>query len=71
MTKVFIVTKKENGAKYAYTSLAAVFLVHTKDELGVSKPTLDRFDFDTSKYENRNVIIEKFLALSTVEARMI
>lgn len=69
MTKVFILTFKETGTKYAYTSLVAIFLMHAKESLGVSKSKLDKFDFDVSNFENNKVVIEKMLALSTHEAR--
>lgn len=69
MTKVFILTFKETGARHSYTSLTALCLLHTQEQLGISKSTLDRFEFDIANYVNEKVIIEKFNALSTAEAR--
>lgn len=71
MTKVFILTFKETGTKYAYTSLAAIFILHDRNVLGVSRSTLEKYDFSIANYENEKVMIEKMNALSTVEARNI
>lgn len=55
-----------NEHKY-YGSLAAIFL--DNKYLGVSKFTLDRFDFEKSHYENEICIIRKGFMLSTGDVR--
>lgn len=69
MTKVFLLTLKDIGARYAYTSLSAIFILHDRSVLGVSRSTLEKYDFGVADYENEKIIIEKMNALSTVEAR--
>lgn len=59
MTKVFVLRLKETGAKYAYTSLAAIFILHDRNVLGVSRSTLEKYDFGIADYENGKIIIEK------------
>lgn len=54
--KIFIVTFKD-GRKRAYTTLAAVYEENTKEELGVSKFTLNRYDFSIA-YETEKCTIE-------------
>lgn len=48
----------DDGRKRGYTTLAALFEDNTKEELGVSKFTLDRFDFYLMNYENSKCTIE-------------
>lgn len=57
--KGYIVTYK-NGCRKGYTSLAAIYAENTKEELGVSKFTLDRFDFSNTPFINEKCIIEMF-----------
>lgn len=57
--------KSANEHKY-YGSLAAVFLDNTN--LGVSKYTLDRYDF-TTPFENEICIIRKSQMLSTGDVK--
>lgn len=52
MTKVFLLTLKDIGARYAYTSLAAIFILHDRSVLGVSRSTLEKYDFGVADYEN-------------------
>ena len=55
--KGFILTYRD-GRKRGYTTLAALFEDNTKEKLGVSKFTLDRFDFYSHDYENEKCTIE-------------
>ena len=63
MRKIFhLETKADNSHKY-YGSLSA--LCSENPELGISKFTLDRFDFDTSNFENAICIIRKSVMKTT------
>lgn len=63
MRKIFhLETKADNSHKY-YGSLSA--LVSENPELGISKFTLDRFNFDASNFENAICIIRKSVMKST------
>lgn len=55
--KGFILRYKD-GTKKGYTTLSAIYEDNTKEELGVSKYTLDRYDFSTCEYENDKCTIE-------------
>jgi hypothetical protein len=57
MMKCFILAYK-NGNKKGYTTLSALFEDNSKEDLGVSKHTLYRFDFASKKYENERCVIE-------------
>jgi hypothetical protein len=54
--------KSDNSHRY-YGSLSA--LCNDNEDLGVSKFTLDRFDFDSSDFENANYIIRKSVMKTT------
>ena len=54
--------KSDNSHKY-YGSLSA--LCNDNADLGVSKFTLDRFDFDATYFENENCIIRKSVMKTT------
>lgn len=54
--------KSENSHKY-YGSLSA--LCNDNADLGVSKFTLDRFDFESGEFENANFIIRKSVMKTT------
>lgn len=63
MRKIFhLEIKVDNSHKY-YGSLSA--LCSENPELGISKFTLDRFDFDTSNFENTICIIRKSVMKTT------
>ena len=63
MRKIFhLETKADNSHKY-YGSLFA--LCSENPELGISKFTLDRFDFDTSNFENAICVIRKSVMKTT------
>ena len=61
MRRVFHVKFKATGEHKYYGSLAAVFL--DNNNLGVSKYTLDRYDFSIP-FENETCIIRKDYVLS-------
>ena len=54
--------KSDNSHKY-YGSLSA--LCNDNADLGVSKFTLDRFDFESGEFENANFIIRKSVMKTT------
>ena len=54
--------KSDNSHKY-YGSLSA--LCNDNADLGVSKFTLDRFDFDANYFENEKCIIRKSVMKTT------
>ena len=56
MRKIFHLTKKEDASQCYYSTLVA--LVRDNHNLGVSKATLDRFDF-SKPFENSKIIIIK------------
>ena len=63
MRKIFhLEIKADNSHKY-YGSLSA--LCSENPELGISKFTLDRFDFDNSNFENGICIIRKSVMKTT------
>lgn len=63
MRKIFhLETKADNSHKY-YGSLSSLCSENTY--LGISKFTLDRFDFDTSNFENSICIIRKSVMKTT------
>ena len=63
MRKIFhLEIKADNFHKY-YGSLSA--LCSENSDLGISKFTLDRFDFDTSNFENAICIIRKSVMKTT------
>lgn len=63
MRKIFhLETKADNSHKY-YGSLSA--LCSENPDLGISKFTLDRFDFDASNFENAICIIRKSVMKTT------
>ena len=63
MRKIFhLEIKADNSHKY-YGSLSA--LCSENPNLGVSKFTLDRFDFDASNFENAICIIRKSVMKTT------
>ena len=63
MRKIFhLETKSDNSHRY-YGSLSA--LCSENPDLGISKFTLDRFDFDASNFENAICIIRKSVMKTT------
>lgn len=63
MRKIFhLETKADNSHRY-YGSLSA--LCYENPDLGISKFTLDRFDFDASNFENAICIIRKSVMKTT------
>jgi hypothetical protein len=56
MRKLFHLEIKSEGRHKYYGSLSALC---SENELGVSKFTLDRFDFDANQFENETCIIRK------------
>lgn len=63
MRRLFHVqNKSENSHKY-YGSLSA--LCNDNRNLGISKFTLDRFDFESGDFENENFIIRKSVMKTT------
>jgi hypothetical protein len=57
MKKIYHIENKQNSSHKYYGSLSALFLDNIN--LGVSRSTLDRFDFTENYFENKNVIIRK------------
>ncbi|MBK8775582.1 MAG: hypothetical protein IPM10_12385 [Chitinophagaceae bacterium] len=64
--RLFHLAIKASGEHKYYGSLAAIFL--DNKDLGVSKFTLDRFDF-SEPFENEKVIIRKSWVLSAGDIR--
>lgn len=52
-----------------YSSLTALCEDNTSDQLGISKATLDRYDFDNYLYVSSRVIISKSKPLSAGDVR--
>lgn len=55
--KGYILTFK-GGEKKGYTTLSALYEENSKESLGVSKFTLNRFDFSCKYFENEKCTIE-------------
>jgi len=66
MRRIFHLELKAGEHKY-YGSLAAVFL--DNKNLGVSKYTLDRYDFEEKPFENETCIIRKGFVMSAGDIR--
>lgn len=64
--RLFHLELKATSEHKYYGSLAAIFLDNT--DLGVSKFTLDRYDF-SQPFENERCIIRKYFVLSTGDIR--
>ena len=63
MRRIFhLQNKSDNSHKY-YGSLSA--LCNDNADLGVSKFTLDRFDFESGDFENANFVIRKSVMKTT------
>lgn len=56
--KVFVIIFNKPLKVEVYSSLAAVIEAHGPDELGVSRSTLDKWNFDF-KYVNSKVVVSK------------
>lgn len=65
--RLFHLTLKAIQEHKYYGSLAAIFL--DNKNLGVSKFTLDRYDFEEKPFENESCIIRKGWMLSTNDVR--
>lgn len=65
MRKIFHLEK--NGKHSYYGSLQAVF--NANNDLGVSKGTLDRFDFENSDFKNDKVVLRLGVLLSASESK--
>jgi hypothetical protein len=63
LRKIFHLKIKEDNSHKYYGSLSA--LCSENPELGISKFTLDRFDFDASNFENAICIIRKSVMKTT------
>jgi len=62
MTKVFHLELKAKGSHKYYGSLAALC---KHNVLGVSKFTLDRYDFESKHYENAVCVIRRGVLITT------
>lgn len=69
MTKTYILFLKDTNSIFTYSSLTALCEAHGKEELGVSKFTLDRRDFGVDDYENEKIRIILSLTKSIVDVR--
>jgi hypothetical protein len=63
MRRLFHLEKKSDNSHKYYGSLSA--LCNDNADLGVSKFTLDRFDFEIGYFENANFIIRKSVMKTT------
>jgi hypothetical protein len=63
MRTIFHLELKESGSHTYYGSLSA--LCKENKQLGVSKFTLDRFDFESKDFENPVCIIRKSVMKTT------
>jgi ATP-dependent protease HslVU (ClpYQ) peptidase subunit len=57
--KIYILTIKETGKKYAYSNMSELFRRHKRTELGVAQSTIYcGYNLKEKKYENRKITIE-------------
>lgn len=63
MRRLFHLQNKSDNSHRYYGSLSA--LCNDNADLGVSKFTLDRFDFESAYFENANCIIRKSVMKTT------
>ena len=63
MRRLFHLQNKSDNSHRYYGSLSA--LCNDNAELGVSKFTLDRYDFESAAFENENFIIRKSVMKTT------
>ena len=69
---VFHIHIKKNDFHYYIGSLSGVFVKFTNEELGVSKGTLDRYDWETYRhYENEHCVIRRGNLFSASELRVL
>lgn len=66
--KVFVLITQKPLKVKTYTSLTALY-EDNREELNVSKGTLDRYPFDQFDYVNYKIIISKTEALTTGDVR--
>lgn len=60
--KIYLLTSNKSGKVFPYRTLTALFEGHTREELGVSKSTLDHWTWDAStdwKYKNDLIEIKQ------------
>lgn len=58
----YLLASKKTGRQHLYTTLSALFADWSKDQLGISKHTVDRHTWEGStdwKYENEIIIIKQ------------
>lgn len=63
MRRLFHLQKKSDNSHKYYGSLSA--LCNDNTDLGVSKFTLDRYNFEEKEFENENYIIRKSVMKTT------
>jgi hypothetical protein len=66
--KVFVLIQQKPLKVTTYTSLTALYEAN-KSVLGVSKSTLDKYDFDSFDYVNSRIIISKTEPQTTGDVR--
>jgi len=69
MTTVYILTFKDTGKKFCYTSLKAMSLSHTEEEFRVSPNTIAHLKFKDNFYENHGITIERFKGIGMGDIR--
>lgn len=69
--RLFHIHQKCTGKNDYVGSLAAVFEIYSTKQVGISKGTLDRWDWETNPvYENENLTIRKDFLFSAGEVRV-
>jgi len=64
MSRIFHLHTKSDDSHTYYVSLTGLFRLNKN--LGISKFTLDRFDFKNKKFENNICVIRKSFIIPTV-----
>jgi|GEM_PF-3300383 len=61
MQKIYILKEKEAQKHKFYTTISALCEAHTREDIGVSQSTLQKFNFDKANYENDTHSVERVL----------
>lgn len=70
--KIFHLQSKVSGRNFYYRTLTALVADWDYEKLGVSKSTLDRYEFEANsgRYENELIVIQKGLVQGTREIEL-
>ena len=68
MRKIFHINFKADNSHFDYGDLSVLFKNHTPDEVGISRYTLDRWNFE-KPFENEICIIRKGVLITSTRSK--